>query len=47
MVFMKQDWWVGPVAKAGTGDIGVFMGFLIAVVLICGARWAEKRRFNS
>ncbi|KAK7683805.1 hypothetical protein QCA50_013181 [Cerrena zonata] len=27
---MEQEWWTGPVAKAGTGDIAMIVGFIVA-----------------
>lgn len=47
VVFIEQGWWVGPVAKAGSGDIGMIMGFLFSGVLFCGTRWVERRQFNA
>ena len=46
VVFMEQGWWVGPVAKAGTGDIGMIMGFLCGVILFGGARWIERKYYS-
>ena len=39
---MKQSWYTGPIAKAGTGDIGVFTGFAVAVILYAGLRFLER-----
>lgn len=33
MPSMSQTWYTGPIAKAGTGDIGVITGFIVAVGL--------------
>lgn len=33
MPSMSQTWYIGPIAKAGTGDIGVITGFVVAVGL--------------
>lgn len=30
---MSQIWYVGPIARAGTGDIGLFVGFVVAGLL--------------
>ena len=27
---MEQEWWTGPIAKAGTGDIAMIVGFIVA-----------------
>lgn len=40
---MSQVWYVGPVARAGTGDIGIFTGFVSAAVLYLVLRAAELR----
>ena len=29
---MSQAWYVGPIANAGTGDIGIIVGFALAVI---------------
>ncbi|PIL29169.1 transporter [Ganoderma sinense ZZ0214-1] len=38
---MEQKWWTGPVAKHGTGDLGMLLGFVVSVPVYAGARWAE------
>lgn len=40
---MSQVWYIGPIARAGTGDIGVFTGFVAAGVLYSGLRSLERR----
>ncbi|KLO10063.1 cytosine-purine permease [Schizopora paradoxa] len=40
---MSQVWYVGPIARAGTGDIGIFTGFVSAAVLYLVLRAAELR----
>jgi purine-cytosine permease-like protein len=40
---MSQVWYVGPVAKKGTGDLGVFVGWGAAFLLYLGLRWLERR----
>lgn len=40
---MSQVWYVGPIARAGTGDIGIFTGFVSAAVLYLVFRAAELR----
>jgi len=39
---MQQTWYQGPVAKAGAGDIGVFVGAVVAAGVYAGARWLER-----
>ncbi|GLB39366.1 putative permease for cytosine/purines, uracil, thiamine, allantoin [Lyophyllum shimeji] len=43
---MSQVWYVGPIARAGTGDIGVFTGFTVAAVLYMVLRPLEQRLFQ-
>lgn len=38
---MSQVWFVGPIAKAGTGDIGMFVAFVVAAALYAVLRTAE------
>ena len=38
---IDQVWFVGPIAKAGTGDIGFEVAFVITAVLYVPFRWAE------
>ena len=38
---MEQKWWTGPVAKRGTGDLGMLFGFVVSVAVYAGARWVE------
>ncbi len=38
---MQQKWWTGPVAKKGTGDLGMILGFVVSVPVYAGARWVE------
>ncbi|KAF4616906.1 hypothetical protein D9613_008743 [Agrocybe pediades] len=40
---MQQTWYTGPIAKAGTGDIGIFTGAVVAAVLYFVLRFIEKR----
>ncbi|KAF8906804.1 purine-cytosine permease [Gymnopilus junonius] len=40
---MKQTWYTGPIAEAGTGDIGVFTGGAVGVILYAGLRSVERR----
>ncbi|KAF9813398.1 hypothetical protein IEO21_05632 [Rhodonia placenta] len=39
---MDQAWWVGPIARAGTGDIGMLCGFTLSIPLFVCARWLER-----
>lgn len=40
---MQQTWYTGPIANAGTGDIGVFTGATVAVLLYTPLRAFERR----
>jgi purine-cytosine permease-like protein len=40
--FMSQAWYVGPVAKQGSGDVGVFVGFVVGATTYALARGLEK-----
>lgn len=40
---MSQTWYIGPIANAGSGDIGVITGFVIAVGLYTLLRTIELR----
>lgn len=42
---MSQTEYTGPIAKAGTGDIGVLTGFLTATLLYGVLRTLERRLF--
>ncbi|KAJ7484328.1 hypothetical protein FB451DRAFT_82018 [Mycena latifolia] len=42
---MAQTWYTGPIAKAGTGDIGLLVGFVSACVLYGVLRRFEMRLF--
>ncbi|TBU25726.1 permease for cytosine/purines, uracil, thiamine, allantoin-domain-containing protein [Dichomitus squalens] len=50
---MQQQWWTGPVARQGTGDLGMLLGFVASVPVYAGARYAElnwsslKKRMGS
>lgn len=41
---ISQEWWTGPVARAGTGDIAMIVSFVYAVLMYSAARAVEKRR---
>jgi len=40
--FMSQAWYVGPVAKHGSGDVGVYVGFVVGAIVYAFARGLEK-----
>lgn len=40
---MSQVWYEGPIAKAGTGDISMYTGFVLAMLLYVPLRILEKR----
>ena len=40
---MSQAWYVGPVARDGSGDCGVYVGFVAAVVFYAVLRGLERR----
>ncbi|KDR68333.1 hypothetical protein GALMADRAFT_256960 [Galerina marginata CBS 339.88] len=40
---MQQTWYTGPIAKAGTGDIGVFTGGAVAVIIYAVLRTVERQ----
>lgn len=44
---MSQTWYIGPIAKAGAGDIGVLTGFTVSGVLYLIFRTIERRRMRQ
>ena len=42
---MSQVWYTGPIAKAGTGDIGVLTGAVVSTILYAILRALEKKAF--
>ncbi|KAG1779466.1 purine-cytosine permease [Suillus placidus] len=40
--FMSQAWYVGPVARHGSGDVGVYVGFVVGAIAYALARGFEK-----
>ncbi|KAF8178439.1 cytosine-purine permease [Pholiota molesta] len=40
---MKQTWYTGPIAHAGTGDIGIFTGGIVGVLVYIPLRAVERR----
>lgn len=43
VVCMSQEWWTGPVANAGTGDIAMIVSFAYSVVMYTISRSLELR----
>ena len=41
--FMSQAWYVGPVARDGSGDCGVYVGFVVSVLCYAVLRGLERR----
>ncbi|KAH9829590.1 permease for cytosine/purines, uracil, thiamine, allantoin-domain-containing protein [Rhodofomes roseus] len=44
VVCMDKAWWVGPIARAGTGDVGMLLGFILGIVVYAAVRWWSGRR---
>jgi len=44
---MSQQWYTGPIANAGTGDIGVITGSVVAATLYAILRALEKKAFSG
>lgn len=42
---MNQAWYTGPLAKAGTGDIGILTGSVVGATLFAILRALEKKFF--
>lgn len=40
---MSQVWYTGPIARAGTGDIGILTGFVVSGLLYLILRTFERR----
>ncbi|THH30554.1 hypothetical protein EUX98_g3626 [Antrodiella citrinella] len=40
---MSQAWYTGPIAKMGTGDLGILTGSVVALITYPPFRWLEKR----
>ncbi|OAX40640.1 hypothetical protein K503DRAFT_714213 [Rhizopogon vinicolor AM-OR11-026] len=45
--FMSQAWYVGPVAKQGSGDVGVYVGFVVGAITYALARGLEKMWYRK
>ena len=43
VVCMAQEWWTGPVARAGTGDIAMIVSFAYSTVVYTAVRSLELR----
>lgn len=43
---MSQAWYIGPIADAGTGDLGILVGSAIAFILYLCLRAVEKSVFG-
>ena len=41
---MSQVWYTGPIAEAGTGDIGVLTGAVVGATLYAILRSLEKKK---
>lgn len=44
---MSQVWYTGPIANAGTGDIGILTGFAVSGGMYLILRTWELRRFQD
>ena len=44
---MSQVWYTGPIAKVGTGDIGVLTGTVVGATLYAILRALEKKAFSG
>ena len=44
---MSQLYYTGPIAKAGTGDIGVITGTVVSATLYTILRTLEKKLFGG
>jgi len=40
---MSHTWYTGPIARAGSGDIGMYMGGVVAVSLYILLRTLERK----
>ncbi|KAG0707997.1 cytosine-purine permease [Suillus ampliporus] len=45
--FMSQAWYVGPVARHGSGDVGVYVGFVVGAIIYALARSFEKMWYKK
>lgn len=44
--FMSQAWYAGPVARHGSGDVGVYVGFVVGAITYALARSFEKTLYK-
>ena len=49
---MSQVWYVGPVAKLATGDLGVFVGFASSMIFfsifrVVELEWVRRKRCDT
>ncbi|KAF9057204.1 hypothetical protein BJ165DRAFT_1411590 [Panaeolus papilionaceus] len=44
---ISQTWYQGPIAHAGTGDIGIIMGGVVGSLMYLVLRWIEKKLVNQ
>ena len=44
---MDKAWWVGPIARAGTGDVGMLLGFVFSLGVHAGVRRLGGRPITS
>ncbi|PPQ65122.1 hypothetical protein CVT24_003013 [Panaeolus cyanescens] len=44
---ISQTWYKGPIARAGTGDIGIIMGGVVGGLSFLVLRWIEKKLTKS
>ena len=40
---MQQEWFTGPIARLGTGDVGMLVGFVLSVGVYAGVRWMGRK----
>lgn len=41
---MDKPWWVGPIARAGTGDVGMLLGFIFGLGVYAAVRGSSGRK---
>ena len=44
---MDQAWYVGPIAKSGSGDVGIIVGSALACLIYPPLRLADKALFKG
>ncbi|EPS96407.1 hypothetical protein FOMPIDRAFT_53640 [Fomitopsis schrenkii] len=40
---MDKAWWVGPIARAGTGDVGMLLGFIFGLGVYAAVRGTSRK----